>query len=299
MKDIVSTFAGKLQKMLAYSMRDRIILSYLNYPVRRNRINMHWFAIGEKKLGGLECRKKTDVQNFGDYLANPIWDYMMQYYHLDPDYVSDKTYHVYTVGSIIMLGYQDACIWGSGLLRSEPEKSQWGRNKYRKLDVRCVRGPETMRRLKENGYDVSKCVFGDPGLLMPLIYQPKEGEKADYVVVRHMSQSTADKNQVDIMTDDWKSVIDQIYNSRLVISSSLHGIIIAEAYGIPAILLGPVQFNDYFKYNDYYYSTGRTEYPVCTSVEEALKMPLPKVPDVSGLQKNLLDSFPTDLWKRK
>lgn len=50
------------------------------------------------------------MQNFGDYLANPIWEYMMNYHRLDPEYVADRTYHVYTVGSIIMLGYQDACV---------------------------------------------------------------------------------------------------------------------------------------------------------------------------------------------
>lgn len=296
---ILKGFADKLQKMLSYTLRDYIILDYINSPAKRRKINMHWFAIGEKKLGGINWKRNTEKQNFGDYLAVPIWNFMMQYYHLNPDYVADKTYHVYTVGSIIMLGYQDACIWGSGLLCTEVPGSQWSRNKYRKLDVRCVRGPETMRRLKDNGYDVSKCTVGDPGLLMPLIYKPSEREKKDYVVVRHMSQKCVDDNQVDVMTDDWKSTIDSIYNSKLVISSSLHGIIIAEAYGIPAVLLGPVQFNDYFKYNDYYYSTGRFEYPVCTSVEEALKLPMPKVPDVSELQRNLLNSFPVDLWKQK
>ena len=47
--------------------------------------------------------------------------------------------------------------------------------------------------------------------------------------------------------------------------------------------------NDYFKYNDYYYSTGRTDYPIAASIEDALKMPLPKVPDLSCLQNNLLE----------
>lgn len=68
-KDIL---ANKIQKMLTIAMRNHIILNYLNYPAKRRRINMHWFAISEKKLGIIEW-KKTGRQNFGDYLANPIW----------------------------------------------------------------------------------------------------------------------------------------------------------------------------------------------------------------------------------
>ena len=41
--------------------------------------------------------------------------------------------------------------------------------------------------------------------------------------------------------------------AKLVISSSLHGIILAETYGIPAILLMDKVTNNMFKYNDYYY----------------------------------------------
>ena len=52
----------------------------------------------------------------------------------------------------------------------------------------------------------------------------------------------------------------------------------------------------YKKYNDYYYSTGRTEYPICKDIKEALSLPVPKIPDLSQLQKNLLESFPVDLW---
>ena len=271
----------------------------VNCPARRNRINLNWAPLCKYYLGGFACtKKKSDVQNFGDYLAIPIYDYMLKHFELDRNRRVCGTKHLYTIGSIILMGYQDATIWGSGILESEPEGLIWSRNKYRKLDVRCVRGPETKRRLQENGIDVSKCMFGDPGVLLPLIYKPKEYEnKKDYSVILH--ESFRDKNvenSIDIYTADWKDTIDQIYNSKLVISSSLHGVIVAEAYGVPAILLDKIVNNDRFKYNDYYYSTGRYDYPVCKSVEEGLSMAVPKVPDLSELQKNLLESFPVDLW---
>ena len=288
--------AGMLQKFVEITFRNHIILSFVDFPARRKRINLNWAPRCQKKWGGLICKDMDSKQNFGDYLAVPIYEYMLKYYDLNPDKKVGRTTHLYTIGSLILLGHQDATIWGSGILLSEPDGFVWKRNKYRKLDIRCVRGPETKRRLEENGYDVSRCVYGDPGVLMPLIYTPREGVKKDYSVILHMAKDRAVENKIDILTDDWKKTIDEIYNSKLVISSSLHGIIIAEAYGVPAILLDEMEFNDLFKYNDYYYSTGRTSYPLAKTVEDALKMPIPEVPDLRQLQENLLKSFPVDLW---
>lgn len=52
-----------------------------------------------------------------------------------------------------------------------------------------------------------------------------------------------------------------------------------------------------FKYRDYYYSTGRFEIPVARSVDEALTMTPPSVPELTKLQDSLLRVFPVDLWK--
>ena len=54
-----------------------------------------------------------------------------------------------------------------------------------------------------------------------------------------------------------------------------------------------------FKYNDYYYSTGRFEYPIARTVEEALKMKPAPLPDLSELRNNILEAFPYDLWENK
>lgn len=289
----------KIQKLEIVFFRNSMILSIKNFRAKKNRVNLNWAPICNPTKGGVLYKtKETDMQNLGDYLALPIYDYMTCINNIDKDKKVKGTKHLYTIGSLILLGHQDATIWGSGILFTEPEGFIWKRNKYRKLDIRCVRGPKTLKRLEENGYDVSNCKMGDPGVLMPLIYKPKEyGEKKDYSVILHMSLQNDDiDNQINILTSDWKKTIDEIYNSKLVISSSLHGVILAEAYGIPAILYANVEGNDMFKYDDYYLSTGREEYPVCTSVEEALKMPVPAVPDISVLQKNLLESFPVDLW---
>lgn len=289
-----------IKKIVMLFRRNSIILSMTNYPARKNRINLNWAAICNESKDGIFFEKADSFkQNLGDWLAIPIFDFMLKYYDLNPDKRTSQTIHLYTIGSIIMMGFQDACIWGSGILLGEPEGTIWKRSKYRKLDIRCVRGPETKRRLEENGYDVNSCVYGDPGVLMPLIYKPNISRELEreYSVVLHMNKKEESVcNQIDILTDDWKKTIDEIANSKLIISSSLHGIIIAEAYGIPAILYNSVEYDDFFKYRDYYYSTGRYEFPVCNSIEEALNTTPAPLPDIKPLQNNLINSFPVDLW---
>jgi len=292
---------NKVQKAVENVFKDKMILNIINFRTRRNRVNLHWAPVCEKKFGTFVWKKNTDYQNLGDMLAVPIYDYMLSKNNLDRNQKVGKTKHLYTIGSLIMIAYQDATIWGSGILMEEPEGLIWKRSKTRKLDIRCVRGPRTKKRLEENGYDVSGCLMGDPGVLMPLIYKPEERKKKDYVVIRHMSDDACSSslNEVNIITNDWKETINQIYNSKLVISSSLHGLIIAEAYGIPAIMLDKTEFGDHFKYEDYYMSTGRTTIPSYPTLEQALSAPVPTVPDVSELQNNLLKTFPIDLWEKE
>ena len=93
------------------------------------------------------------------------------------------------------------------------------------------------------------------------------------------------------MTRDWKNFIDEIVSASFVISSSLHGIILAEAYGIPCVMLKDTESDDFFKYEDYYRSTGRKHFFIANSVEEALEHRDVEVPDLRAMQEVLLDKF--------
>ncbi len=298
---------NRLQKAVEIMFRKQIILNVTDFKARKNRINLNWAPIVRKNKLGLVALSDSTKQNLGDYLANPIYEYMLHKYNLDKDKKVKGTKHLYTIGSILLIGHQDATVWGSGILMGEPEGLIWARNRYRHLDVRCVRGPLTMKRLLENGIDVSNCKIGDPGVLMPLIYQPKASKRKDFGILIHMSErdnpshkkeyDAYDSHIIDIMTDDYQKTIDDICSCDLIISSTLHGIILAESYGIPAILLDRLEFDD-FKYVDYYLGTGRKreDIPVAKSIQEALEMERPIVPDLKEAQNNLLSSFPVDLW---
>lgn len=73
----------------------------------------------------------------------------------------------------------------------------------------------------------------------------------------------------------------------VILQYSLHGIILAEVYGVPAIMLDNAQVPR-FKYCDWYYSTERYDFPVALSVEEALSMKPVTLPKLSDMAKKLL-----------
>lgn len=265
-----------------YIHRDDIILIDFSRKINKNKINLHWW-----KMQG-------ELQNVGDYISSVVVDYAKQYHNLSGDMPKDnKTKHLYAIGSIVDGGYQNATIWGSGLLHGK-DKYIW-RN-IRKLDVRAVRGPKTRAVLLDNGYKCSE-IYGDPATLMPRIYQPINTEKKRKFGLIYCCRYDA-QNEMSIspLVKDYREFIDQIVQCEKIISSSLHGIILAESYGVPAILLCEKNMN-LFKYEDYYSSTGRTKFPIATSVEEAMKMEAATIPDFSDMQKNLLEAFPKDLWR--
>ena len=260
--------------------RNHIILSDLNKAAKVNTVNLHWW-----KLPGMQ-------QNVGDMLSPVVVEYLLKKNNIRYAAPISRTCHLYAIGSIIDGGYQDAVVWGSGLLRG---KDHYWWHKFRRLDIRAVRGPLTRQAMLDNGYECPE-VYGDPAILMSLCYQPEDREKKyAFRVVPHMVYGSAYPNFLSPYTESWKNFIDGMVQSELIISSSLHGIILAEAYGIPAVLLNDHDMN-LFKYKDYYFSTGRYEFPVAKSVEEALSMTPARIPDFESIQMKLIEVFPVDLW---
>lgn len=102
-------------------------------------------------------------------------------------------------------------------------------------------------------------------------------------------------------TEHFDDMIRFITDCELVASSSLHGIIVAEALGVPARW---VKFpgakthstEGNFKYNDYYSATGRSLDDYAVSIEDAIQKG-GKEP-IKGYDYNrLLESFPYHLFQ--
>lgn len=247
----------------------------------------------------------NSYNNVGDYLSKVVVEYVCKLHGIDPNQPVSRTKHLYAIGSLL-LGYQDATIWGSGF-GYDRTKTWYApmlkvlHRLYHKTDIRAVRGPLTRDILHRMGYSCPE-QYGDPAVLMPLIYEGNGLRNSrDYVVIPHYSKwekFKGDPNLLGTFTQDYRRFIDRLLEARLVISSSLHGIILAEAYGVPAIMLKDTPSEDITKYKDWYASTGRFNFPIADSVEHALELggtPL-DYGIIQKMQADLLNSFPFDLW---
>lgn len=262
----------------------------INHTVaKKNRVNLeNW----------------TKHMNIGDQLSEKVYQFMLSRQKISANQNIKKTVHLLAIGSVLGIGKFDAVVWGSGFHLMRNVLSMQRYRRLIKLDIRAVRGPVTKLFLEKIGYDCTNAVMGDPAIIMPLIYTPNQIEKKyDCSIIGHYKTKNNLSEQpqlhsISVETKDYQKFIDELVASKMVISSSLHGIILAETYGVPAIFLNPNHQMDQqlMKYLDWYYSTGRDNIVIAHSVEEALTMKSMPLPDLSELREGLLSAFPYDLW---
>lgn len=239
--------------------------------------------------------------NIGDTLTPVVFEYIKNKYSLVEKKLKQTT-HLNMIGSIIAFKKYDAVIWGSGILNEKFERKIKFNAKHVKYDIRAVRGPLTRDILIRCGYDCPN-VFGDPAILLPLIYKPENKiKKYKISIIRHYRDATEIPNglhEISVVTSDYKYFIDEICASELVVSSSLHGLIIAESYGIPTIWYNP-QGRGTFKYKDWYLSIGITDPAVINNISEiGEKRNVGLDSKISQLVEPLMNSFPFELWSIK
>lgn len=168
------------------------------------------------------------------------------------------------IGSIInRAGTTKFCdVWGCGII-SRNQTAQKGARFH------AVRGPLTRKSLIKTGHQCPE-IYGDPALLLPKYYQPKVKKEYSLGIIPHyvdydkITNKIKDTsiNIIDLTHSDVEQVTDEIFKCERIISSSLHGIIVAQSYGIPAIW---VKFSnklsgDGVKFDDYFLSVGVKPY---------------------------------------
>ncbi|MDB6455117.1 hypothetical protein [Falsirhodobacter sp. 20TX0035] len=201
-------------------------------------------------------------------------------------------------------GHEPPVIWGTGCM--EAMDGDW----CHAARVVALRGPVTAAVLNHRPLP-----FGDPGLLARRLVGPVE--QTDKIgVLLHHSQVTEEAlallrgagdhiEIIDVRTNGAKAVIRQIASCRQIFSQSLHGIIIADAYGIPNVRIegDDIHRSAQFKFYDYATSIGRAPLvPVrLKDAQDWLRAPHPaggQTPDASRLDavaQGLIDAFPQDL----
>lgn len=181
------------------------------------------------------------------------------------------------VGSIVGEARKDSIVWGSGAFGSE---GKWGTTAAQ--EYRAVRGPLTRSRLRNIGLPVPR-TYGDPALLSPLVYWPDVEKDAEVGIVvrwseRHWARAQADEGVriIDLGSEDVTSTLRDLISCKRIVSSSLHGLILADAYGIPNAWLdsdggegGSRPAGGEFKFYDYMASVNKLRHAQSFSFGDA------------------------------
>lgn len=212
--------------------------------------------------------------------------------------------YIMAIGSIMSYASKKAYVWGSGIISRQ--------DTFKNARFCAVRGPLSRKRILELGHSCPE-VYGDPALLLPEYYNPKIKKThqfgiiphyVDYEQVANIYGGVNDCNVIDLMTKDIHNTTDEILSCKAIISSSLHGVIVAQAYGIPAVW---VRFSeklsgDNVKFEDYFRSVGLAPYEGkltldALSIEEmetVIKASpnLPESEKIKELTQGLVAAFP-------
>lgn len=211
------------------------------------------------------------TDNFGDTISLPILSHFVG----RPVELAERSEHgkVLAVGSILNAMRSGDVVWGAGVQEDRRYQAQGA-------TFLAVRGPLTRSCI--DGVDVPP-VYGDPGLLLPLVYDPVVELVHDVGVVPHFVDAEESRRRnpdaLHISTQqDWRAVVRQVKSCRRIVATSLHGIVAAEAYGIPVMWNGSYSGkirSPNLKFQDYFLGTGRQ----------------PQRPGV-------VDPLPRDVWER-
>jgi hypothetical protein len=228
-------------------------------------------------------------------------------------------------------------VWGSGFIKS-PETSE--ERLMRRLKVCAVRGRITLERLRGlTGLALDDAAVGDPGLLASRLYPAKGApfrscgiipHHAELAEIKRPGETVATESESGILQDSTiramplfdrlarsipgavvlnpesspKTVISRISECEAVLSSAMHGLIVADSFGVPNIRLiasDSLMGGDY-KFKDYYSAFSENKYRAVDIREDVSAGLLETVKngfedlrnEILKIQDSLIDSFPRE-----
>lgn len=230
--------------------------------------------------------------NFGDlWTTYAVWRLCDRV--LEP--VDPANAELFGVGSIaadVPKGFQGH-IFGSGLMHSHQTAD------FSHAKVWCLRGHLTAKRVLVNG----PTVMGDPVLLSEWLV-PEYWREPRYRlgVIPHYLDKTDPRvlalyNDpevcvIDIQSGVW-NVLRAVARCRQIVSSSLHGLVIADALNIPNqwVQLSANVAGQGFKFRDYYSVFGLEMTPLCTLPRDVTEWNRPHLADVKVALRQAWKAF--------
>ncbi len=252
----------------------------------------------------------NDRVNFGDVL-NPV--IVRHLTGREVAWASLESADLYAIGSVYGWVRQNTKnyareihIWGAGIKRPGEAMGYPDR-----LTHHLVRGPLTAIAAEDD-----QLPQGDPGLLAPEACGVTRAADAKGIgIIPHVSQWSRDDyiaelsalpgaRLIDYRSDDCTGVLEEMAACERIYSTSLHGLIVADALGIPNYQFQGRRFaglaHDY-KFFDYALSVGRD---LTRPVDLAEHMALTTLPaedtvylaNIPAVKKAIAGSFPYDVF---
>lgn len=201
-------------------------------------------------------------------------------------------------------------IWGTGLMYDYEDQQKF----IRPVKIHALRGRLSANIVSDIQGKPCDCVLADPGLLASKLLKGKVGKKYGLGIIPHYVDAQEDVfvrmkehyNALGINTvvidvkADPMEVLETIAQCKAVLSTSLHGLIIADSFHIPNqwCVCSDRILGDGFKFRDYYSAFGveakavdlrKEAFPniedVCLGYQISRKM-------VRRKQRELMKSFP-------
>ena len=190
-------------------------------------------------------------------------------------FISPKNYKKF---SMLFKGHRNhkpVILWSAGFL-STPSGREWKVRRHFK--VAAVRGELSRKALEKITGKKIECVTGDAGILADGIISslpekkyyvgiiPHDNDREDPIIEK-IKQSVENSVVIDVR-GEVEETLSLIASCDTIISSSLHGLIIADGFHIPNIqmVVSDRLAGDGFKFHDYYSSYGKEGF--CLDVRE-------------------------------
>ena len=237
--------------------------------------------------------------NAGDYFGH----YFCNKHGIDVSWTNNQPEYA-IVGSILNSARLDnAHIWGCGFHSAAENRPR------KKHLIHAVRG-----KLSAKILGLPNITLGDTGILASTVFNGNDITKTHrFGIISHYVDTQYFKKNaplnfkiIDMGTNDVETVLRDINCCEFVFSSSLHGIIFAHSFGIPAmhIIHNPLHDPHQFKFHDYY-SPFHLEYvpkpisevPFFSTKElgflyDAKNLFHPSHDEIVTMQQQLLDACP-------
>jgi pyruvyltransferase len=274
MQKNISDNINKTQKRI--SNRIKIIIG----NIRKNSIQVYWLS---KPI------------NFGDQIP-PI---LLKFYGFTPIQTSLNNSEIVTIGSVLqdLDDQYSGYIFGAGLIEDKIKE-------FPIAKVLAVRGELTRERIGAS----KSVVLGDPGILVDRLLRKRQKKEYLLGIVPHYSDKNDERinkiyksNLKEVLIIDVQKppmdVITKIDKCEYILSSSLHGLIVADSLSIPN---GWIELSDHvvgggFKFYDYWSSQNASYKPIILTGNENTKnlisLTHPVSEKIEKIKNNLDNSF--------